>query len=183
MVERPLALKILFFVLWIPAAVLGSLLVFRLARSETRALPVAFLAAAMTLAGLVVYPRTIKDTAAAAHRYEQRWNANKHRADGPEDCLTMNFRACVRERVWGELRRKIPRHDRYYLQTNYGLVHFWTFTSLLPRIAVDDPHKADWIISYRADPRTLGVPLALRHTIPHVYANGAYSIVLAKVKK
>ena len=183
MVERPVALKVIFFVLWIPAAVLGSYLVFRLARTETRALPVALLAGAMTLAGLVVYPRTIKDTAAAAHRYEKHWSANKHRADGPEDCLTMNLRACVRDRVWGELRQKIPRHDRYYLQTNYGLVHFWTFTSLLPRIAVDDPRKADWIISYRADPKDLGVPLASSHTIRHVYTNGAYSIVLAKVEK
>ena len=64
----------------------------------------------------------------------------------------MNFRACVNDRVWGELRRTIPKDDRYYLQTNYGLVHFWTFTSLLPRIAVDDPRKADWIVSYRAEP-------------------------------
>jgi hypothetical protein len=176
------ALKILFFVLWIPVAVVAALLVFRIARTETRVLPVALLAGAIALAGLVVYPRTIKDTAAAAHRFERHWSANKHRKDGPEDCLTMNFRSCVRDRVWGELRRRIPKHDRYYLQTNYGLVHFWTFTSLLPRIAVDDPKKADWIISYRADPRTLGVPLESLHTIRRVYTNGSYSIVLARVK-
>jgi hypothetical protein len=177
------ALKILFFVLWIPVAVAASYLVYRLARRETRALSVAVLAGAIALAGLVVYPRTIKDTAAAAHRYEKHWSANKHRADGPEDCLTMNFRACVHDRVWGELRRRIPKHDRYYLQTNYGLVHFWTFTSLLPRIAVDDPHKADWVISYRANPKALGVPLDSLHTIRHVYTNGSYSIVLARVRK
>ena len=88
----------------------------------------------------------------------------------------MNFRACVRDRVWGDLRRTIPRHDRYYLQTNYGLVHFWTFTSLLPRIAVDDPRKADWVVSYRADPKELGVPLGPVRTIRHVYTSGAYSI-------
>src|SRR6478736_7619165 len=151
MVERPVALKILFFVLWIPVAVVAAYLVSILARRETKAVPAAILAGAIAFAGLVVYPRTIKDTAAAAHRYEKHWSANKHRKDGPEDCLTMNFRACVRERVWGELRRKIPKSDRYYLQTNYGLVHFWTFTSLLPRIAVDDPRNAQWIISYRAD--------------------------------
>jgi len=178
-----LALKILFLVLWIPVAVAAAYVVARLSRVETRSVATAILAGAIAFAGLVVYPRTIKDTAAAAHRYEKHWSANKHRADGPEDCLTMNFRACVRDRVWGELRQRIPRHARYYLQTNYGLVHFWTFTSLLPRIAVDDPHKADWIVSYRADPRTLGVPLASRHTIRHVYTNGAFSIVLAKVKK
>jgi hypothetical protein len=182
MVEPRLALKILFFVLWIPVALVAAYLVARLARVETRSVAVAILAGAIAFAGLVVYPRTIKDTAAAAHRYERHWSANKHRRDGPEDCLTMNFRSCVRERVWGELRRRMPKSDRYYLQTNYGLVHFWTFTSLLPRIAVDDPKQADWIISYRADPKELGVPLASQHTIRHVYTNGSYSIVLSKVK-
>lgn len=183
MVDRPVAVKILFFVLWIPVAVAASVLVFRRARGETRALPVALLAGAIALAGLVVFPRTVKDTAAAARRFERHWSANKHRRGGPEDCLTMNFHTCVRDRVWGELRQRIPKHDRYYLQTDYGLVHFWTFTSLLPRIAVDDPRQADWIISYRADPKALGVPLAAVHTIRHVYTNGSYSIVLAKVKK
>jgi hypothetical protein len=177
------ALKIVFFVVWIPLTVAAAFLVFRLARSETRALPVALLAGAVALAGLVVFPRTVKDTAAAARRFERHWSANRHRPDGPQDCLTMNFHTCVRDRVWGELRRRIPVHDRYYLQTDYGLVHFWTFTSLLPRIAVDDPHQADWIISYRANPKTLGIRLAALHTIRHVYTDGSYSIVLAKVKK
>jgi hypothetical protein len=177
------ALKILFFVLWIPVAVAAAYLVFRLARRDTGVLSVAILAGAIALAGLVVYPRTIKDTAAAAHRYERLWSSNKHRKDGPRDCLTMNFRACVRERVWDDLRRTIPRSDRYYLQTNYGLVHFWTFTSLLPRIAVDDPRRADWIVSYRANPKALGVPLGPVRTIRHVYTNGAYSILVARVKK
>jgi len=177
------ALKILFFVLWIPASIVAALVVFRLSRQETKVLPVAVLAAVVALAGLVVYPRTIKDTATAAHRYERLWSSNKNRKDGPQDCLTMNLRACVRERVWDELRQTIPKRDRYYLQTNYGLVHFWTFTSLLPRIAVDDPGKADWVVSYRADPNALGVPLGPVRTIRHVYTNGADSILVARVKK
>ncbi len=178
-----MALKILFFVLWIPAGIVAALVVYRLSRRETGALSVALLAGAITLAALVVYPRTIKDTAAAAHRYERHWSANKNRAGGPQDCLTSNFRACVRERVWGELRQLIPKHDRYYLQTNYGLVHFWTFTSLLPRIAVENVHDAGWVISYRADPKALGVRYSSLHTIRHVYANGAYSIVVGKVAR
>jgi hypothetical protein len=177
------ALRILFFVVWVPVAAAAAYLVFRLARRETGALSVAVLAGAIALAGLVVYPRTIKDTAAAARRYERLWSTNNHRKGGPQDCLTMNFRACVNDRVWGELRRTIPERDRYYLQTNYGLVHFWTFTSLLPRIAVDDPRKADWVVSYRADPKALGVHLGPVRTISHVYTNGAYSILVAKVKK
>jgi hypothetical protein len=175
------ALKILFFVLWIPISVVNALAVYRLSRRETGVLSVAVLAAAVALAGLVVYPRTIKDTAAAAHRFERLWSANKHRADGAQDCLTSNFHACVRERVWGELRQLIPKHDRYYLQTSYGLIHFWTFTSLLPRIAVENVRDADWVISYRADPRALGVRFSSLRTIRHVYASGAYSMVVGKV--
>jgi len=177
------ALKILFFVLWIPVAVVASFVVFRWARRATRMVSVALLAAAIALAGLVVFPRTIKDTAAAAHRYEKLWSANRHRTGGAWDCLTANFRACVHERVWGELRQLIPKHDRYYLQTNYGLIHFWTFTSLLPRIAVENVHDADWVISYRADPKALGVRFASLRTIRHVYANGSYSIVVGKVTR
>jgi hypothetical protein len=178
-----MALKILFFVLWIPVAVAAAFVVYRLARRETGVLSVALLVGAIALAALVVFPRTIKDTASAAHRYERLWSDNRHRADGPKDCLTANFHACVRERVWGELRQLIPKHDRYYLQTDYGLIHFWTFTSLLPRIAVDDVHDADWVISYRADPHALGVRLASVHTIRHVYVSGANSMLLAKVAR
>ncbi len=176
-----MALKILFFVVWIPVAAAAALVLFRLVRRETRVLSVALLSAAVALAGLVVFPRTIKDTASTAHRYEQLWSTNRHRMGGPKDCLTFNFHACVNDRAWAELRRLIPKHDRFYLQTDYGLVHFWTFTSLLPRIAVDDPHKADWVIWYRADPSKLGVRLGPRHVIRHVYANGKYSIDAAKV--
>jgi len=175
------ALKIVFFVLWIPVSIAAALVVFRLSRREAGALPVALLAGAIALAGLVVFPRTVKDTAAAARRFERHWNANKHRAGGPQDCLTANFHACVRERVWAELRQLIPEHDRYYLQTDYGLIHFWTFTSLLPRIAVQNVDDADWVISYRADPKVLGARLESLHTIRHVYANGAYSMVVGKV--
>jgi hypothetical protein len=175
------ALKIVFFVLWIPVAVAAAYVVFRLARHETGVLSVAVLAGAIALAGLVVFPRTIKDTAAAAHRYERHWSGNKHRAGGSQDCLTANFRACVRERVWADLRQLIPEHDRYYLQTDYGLIHFWTFTSLLPRIAVENVQDAGWVISYRGDPKVLGVRFSELHTIRHVYANGSYSMVVGKV--
>ena len=178
-----MALKIVFFVLWLPASVVAALVVFRLSRQATKVLPVAVLAGAIALAGLVVYPRTIKDTAQAAQRYERLWSANKNRPGGPWDCLTFNFHACVRESVWGELRRTIPEHDRFYVQTDYGLVRFWTFTSLLPRIAVEKPRDADWVISYRGDPRALGVRYSELHTIRHVYANGAHSIVVGKVAR
>ena len=39
-----MTLKVLFFVLWIPASIVAALVVFRLSKQETRALPVALLA-------------------------------------------------------------------------------------------------------------------------------------------
>jgi hypothetical protein len=177
------ALKILFFVLWIPVAAAAALVVFRLARRETGAPAFALLAAATAVASLVVYPRTVKDTADAAGTFERLWSANGHRPGGPQDCLTANLNACISEHVWDELRRIIPEHARFYLQTDYGLIHFWTFTSLLPRIAVDDVHKADWVISYRADPNALGVRFASLRTIRPVYANGSYSLLVGKVQQ
>jgi hypothetical protein len=175
------ALKIVFFVLWIPIAVVAALLVFRRARRETGVLSVAVLAGAVALAALVVYPRTFKDTASAAHRYRSHQKAQSSRPGGPQDCLTANFHACVRERVWGELRNLIPPHDRFYVETDYGLIRFWTFTSLLPRIAVQNPRDAQWVIVYRANPDKLGVTLSKRILIRHVYANGKYSLLVGKV--
>jgi hypothetical protein len=60
---------------------------------------------------------------------------------------------------------------------------FWTFTSLLPRIAVEKVRDADWVISYRADPKALGVRFSEQHTIRHVYANGSYSMIVGKVRR
>lgn len=177
----PVALKIVFFVLWIPVSIAAALIVFRLARRETGALAVAVLAGAIALAALVVYPRTLKDTASAARRFERHQSLQSTRAGGPQDCLTMNFHACVRERVWGELRQLIPKGDRFYVQTDYGLVRFWTFTSLLPRTAVEHALDADWVISYRGDPKTLGVRYSKLYTIRHVYSNGSYTMVVGKV--
>jgi hypothetical protein len=174
-------LKIVFFVVWTPAAFAASMWVFRLARRETGARPVALLAATVALAALVVLPRTILDTASAAARHERHWSANNSRPSGPQACL-MGPHDCVRERVWAKLRRLIPKGDRYYVQSGYGDIRFFTFTALLPRIAVDDPRAADWVISYRADPGALGVRLGPVRTIRPVHANGWYSILVARVE-
>ncbi len=176
-----MALKVLFFVLWIPASIVAALVVFRLSKQETKTVSVALLAAAIALAGLVVYPRTLKDTIDATRRYEQLRSTNTTRAGGPLDCLTSNFESCVNDRAWAELRRLIPKQDNFYLDTSYLLVRYWTFTSLLPRIATDDPHRAKWVVWYRADPTKLGVRLGAHHLIRDVYADGRYAISAAKV--
>jgi len=39
------------------------------------------------------------------------------------------------------------------------------------------------VVSYRADPKALGVRFVSLRTIRHVYANGSYSIVVGKVAR
>jgi len=38
-------------------------------------------------------------------------------------------------------------------------------------------------VSYRADPKELGVPLGPVRMLRHVYTSGAYSMLVARVKK
>jgi hypothetical protein len=176
-------LRILFFALWVPVAAVGSLVVARLAWRESRSLLVAILAGVIAAAGLVAFPRAVDDTASAARRNHAYLAAQPTRPGGQEDCL-VKYVNCVHERVWAELRQLIPAHDRYYVQTGSGLISFWTFTSLLPRIAVTDAQAADWVISFHHDPRTLGVRLARRWTLGPVFTKGRkQTIVLAKVAR
>ena len=54
----------------------------------------------------------------------------------------------------------IPAHETYYVAAGGGPgsgdFAAWAHTVLLPRIAVDDPAKADWILTLGVDPRSVG---------------------------
>jgi len=58
--------RIVFFALWVPVAVVAALAVARLAWRETRTPLVALLAAVIAAAGLVAFPRAVDDTVSAA---------------------------------------------------------------------------------------------------------------------
>lgn len=177
-------MRIVFFALWVPIAVVASLAVARLAWRQTRTPVVALLAALVAAAGLIAYPRAVRDTASAARTDRSFDIAQAHRAGGPEDCL-VKFVTCVNERIWTELRARIPARDTYFVQTGSARIRFWTYTSLLPRIAVTDPRRADYVISYRHDPRALRVGIARTWTLGRVstkkHAKG--TLVLAQVKR
>jgi hypothetical protein len=176
--------RIVFFALWVPVAVVAALAVARLAWRETRTPVVAVLAAVIAAAGLVGFPRAVRDTASAARTDRSYDVAQSRRPDGPEDCL-VKFVTCVNERVWAGLRSRIPPHDRYYVQTGSARIRFWTYTSLLPRIAVTDPRDADWIVSYRHDPRRLGIGIARTWTLGRVSTkkHDRATLVLGKVQR
>jgi hypothetical protein len=174
-------LKILFYAIWIPVVAAATFAAVMLAWRETRIVAAALLAGAIAFVGLVVYPRTIDDTAAAANRYERFRATQGTRPGGPVDCL-IKLEKCVHERVWAELRRLIPEHDRYYVQAKNNLIAYWTFTSLLPRVAVASVHDADWVVSME-DPSTLGVRYSRMWTIRRVYSPGGQELILAKVAR
>lgn len=176
-------MRILFFALWVPVAAVLSLAVARLAWRETRTLLVALLAGLIAAAGLLAYARSVDDTASAASRDRAYRAAQATRPGGAEDCL-VKYVTCVHERAWSRLRQLIPADDRYYVQTGSGLIRFWTYTSLLPRIAVKDARDADWVVSYRHNPRTLGLSYSRMWTIGPVSTTGRRgAIVLAKVAR
>lgn len=177
-------MRIVFFALWVPAAVLAALVVARLAWRETRAPLVAVLAGVIAAAGLVALPRTVDDAASAARQNRRFDAAQSHRRGGPEDCL-VKFITCVNGRVWEELARLIPADDSYYVQADSGRIRFFTYTSLLPRVATQHAHAADWVVSYRHNPATLGLRYSHEWKLGPVAAKGRDRgvIVLAKVAK
>jgi hypothetical protein len=171
--------RIVFFALWVPAAVLAALIVARLAWRETRAPLAAILAGLIAAAGLVVLPRTVVDTASAARHDRDFVITQSHRKGGPVTCLNQGL--CVRTAVWAELRRLIPRGDTYYLDAHRAAIKFWTVASLLPRTPVGDPGAADWVIAYRKDPHALGVRYSQVRTIRGILPKGGQELVVAKV--
>lgn len=175
--------RILFFALWVPVAVVAALIVARLAWRETRTPVVALLAALVAAAALVAFPRTVHDTAAAARTNRSYDIAQSRRAGGPEDCLVL-YVTCVNERVWIALRARMPADATYYVQTGSARIRFWTYTSLLPRIAVTNKRAAGWIVSYRHNPRSLGVPIARTWDLGRVSTqkHARPTLLLSKVK-
>jgi len=168
---------------WVLVSIAAAFYVSRLAFRDTRAPAAALLAAGATLAGAVYLPQTLRDTARAARRFEHQWRAERHSRLGPSECGSEIHRpsACVRTRAMDDVRRVIPAHDRYYVQTRSGEVRFWAFTSLLPRVAVRDPHDAQWIVSFRRDPRDLPLKYSTFRRIEPVFESGTGFLVVGRI--
>jgi hypothetical protein len=63
------------------------------------------------------------------------------------------------------LRSRIPRHDTFYVDLPPLPLHdqianrYWSGYVLLPRIRVDDPREADWVLGWGKRPDARGVRL------------------------
>jgi hypothetical protein len=150
-----------------PWVLAGSLLalpvayvVWRLAVQELGSRPAALVAVLATFGALAALPDRLQTAVDGTQRFR----------DLPVDVRERyGSRVIADAHVFRTLRRRIPRDETYYLQLalpepgvqpeSGGPFRHWTLGWLLPRIAVDSPEEADWVISWRADPETLGVEL------------------------
>jgi hypothetical protein len=115
------------------------------------ALALALLASAVATAPLLLW--TVVDDAVHAKRY----SAFEAERTGPED-------NGVDTRVVDRIGHLIPIDATYEIllapqsdPAARGASLVWTLTALLPRVAVEDPAKADWFVSFGGPPSTSGI--------------------------
>ncbi|MEO8289672.1 MAG: hypothetical protein ABI649_01590 [Gaiellaceae bacterium] len=141
---------------WQVVVVGAALLVWRLARREAPSRAFAFLAAAILAAGLATFPLQLARAAKGARDARRIGPRAAELFGGAGRSFSVNSV----ERA----RQAIPPDATYFLDVaprqGGSAMRFWTRGWLLPRIAVDSPEEADWIVSWREDPRRLGIPLA-----------------------
>lgn len=140
---------------WQVVVVAAALLVWRLARQEHGSRAFALLAAAILAAGLATFPLQLARAAKGARDAKRIGPQAAELFGGAGRSFSVN----AVERA----AKAIPADATYYLDVapreGGSAMRFWTRGRLLPRIAVDSPEQADWILSWREDPRRLGLPL------------------------
>jgi hypothetical protein len=149
---------------WVLAGSLLALpiafLVWRLALRELGSRPAALVAALVAFGALAVFPERVRTAMDDTQRFR----------DVPVELRDRyGSRLIADEPVFRALRARIAADETYYVHLGPpgtpeepeldGPFRHWTFWWLLPRVAVDSPQEADWIVSRNADPETLGVEL------------------------
>jgi hypothetical protein len=94
----------------------------------------------------------------------------------------------VHPALYDELRRLIPPGDTYYLRagrtqdpTSAGAFREWALGILLPRVAVESPDDADWLVTLGVDPRSVG-PRVDRVWVVHPAGQGVPAAYLGRVQ-
>lgn len=148
-----------------PWVLAGSLLalpvayvVWRLAVHELGSRSAALVAALATFGAVAVFPDRLQSAVDDTQRFREVPVELRER---------YGSRVIADARVFRALRTQIPPDETYYLhvETTEPGVHpvsggpfrHWTLGWLLPRVAIDSPEEADWVILRNADPETLGV--------------------------
>ena len=73
----------------------------------------------------------------------------------------------VHPEIFDNAVRRIPAGDTYFMASaptindvSQRAFEEWALGYLLPRVAVTDPAKARWVVTFGLDPRTVGPPIA-----------------------
>lgn len=119
-------------------SVAAAVVVFRVARTGLGSAPVALVPALAVAAGLFWLPGVAHDTLAQARIY--------HRLGRSQADLAAATQYSLHPQAFVRVTSIVPPDAKFYVVGN-GAFRFLAFTYLLPRVAVDDPAKADWVLS------------------------------------
>jgi hypothetical protein len=121
-------------------SVAAAVVVFRVARAGLGSAPVALVPALAVAAGLFWLPGVAHDTLAQVRIY--------HRLGRSQADLAAATQYSLHPQAFVRVRSIVPPDAKLYVRGN-GAFRFWAYTYLLPRVAVDDPAKADWVLAAR----------------------------------
>jgi hypothetical protein len=126
-------------------SVAAAVVVFRVARTQLGSAPVALVPALAVAAALFWLPGVAHDTLARIRIY--------HRLGRSQADLAAATQYSLHPRAFVRVKATVPRDAKLYIRGN-GAFRFWAYTYLLPRVAVDDPAKADWVLA----PKRIDLP-------------------------
>jgi hypothetical protein len=140
-------------VLWQLAVVAAVVVLWRLAVRETASRAAAMIAAGALAAGLAVFPLQLARAAKGARDGARFGGYSAEHFGGARRHFPL--------RSVDSAKAAMPPDALYYfdLRTGPGTTafRFWARGWLLPRIQVDSLAKADWVVAWQADPRSLPV--------------------------
>ena len=155
-----MSIRLLAEIAWLPVALVVSYGIYRALRRTDVGRAGVIIGTAVALAALAWFP------VAAAHL-----GARIHTDRKLSQTRVQNAGAAYIPRlvpVIRKLRALIPPGDTYRIKTHSARVEYWTFTSLLPRIAEPRGKSADWLIVWMD--RTAQAPPGATPLRPGVWA-------------
>jgi hypothetical protein len=121
-------------------SVAAAVVVFRVARAELGSALVALVPALAVAAALFWLPGAAHDTLARIRIY--------HRLGRSQADLAAATQYSLHPQAFVRVKAIVPPDAELFVRGS-GAFRFWAYTYLLPRVAVDDPKAADWVLEAR----------------------------------
>jgi hypothetical protein len=119
-------------------SVAAAVVVFRVARAVLGSALVALVPALAVAAALFWLPGVAHDTLARIRIY--------HRLGRSQADLAAATQYSLHPQAFVRVKATVPPDAKLYIRGS-GAFRFWAYTYLLPRLAVDDPKAADWVLA------------------------------------